>query len=252
MSRCSIALAPAAALFAGLVLSLLTLDPSPAAAQTPDGETPAVEDICTQWGMTGKVNGLCNAYCEAMDCDAAEPHASERACDRVLGKIETALAGAPFPTCKDVDDDGVPNGIDNCPDTANADQADADGNGVGDACDVEVTCPCFGVGGAPADTAAWISHAEGFYAFSPLPEPPLGELCTPARYFRNVDGLLAMDLVVRATSCESRVVNIYGVFPEHSVLQPIDDRERLACMQAMESIQAADPLHVCPVGDPND
>jgi len=34
----------------------------------------------------------------------------------------------------DTDGDGVPDSSDNCPDTANADQLDTDGNGVGDAC----------------------------------------------------------------------------------------------------------------------
>ena len=34
----------------------------------------------------------------------------------------------------DLDGDGVPNGTDNCVNTPNADQADADGNGIGDAC----------------------------------------------------------------------------------------------------------------------
>lgn len=36
----------------------------------------------------------------------------------------------------DVDDDGVANDVDNCPTIANADQADNDGDGIGDACDV--------------------------------------------------------------------------------------------------------------------
>ena len=35
----------------------------------------------------------------------------------------------------DNDNDGVINSLDNCPDTANADQADTDGDGIGDACD---------------------------------------------------------------------------------------------------------------------
>ena len=35
---------------------------------------------------------------------------------------------------KDMDSDGVADASDNCPATANTNQADADGNGVGDAC----------------------------------------------------------------------------------------------------------------------
>src|SRR4051794_26841882 len=35
---------------------------------------------------------------------------------------------------RDTDDDGVFDASDNCPDAANADQADADGDGIGDAC----------------------------------------------------------------------------------------------------------------------
>lgn len=36
-------------------------------AQTPDGTTPAEETICD--GLEGAAFGLCNAYCEAKDCD---------------------------------------------------------------------------------------------------------------------------------------------------------------------------------------
>ncbi|MDQ7007512.1 MAG: FG-GAP-like repeat-containing protein [Acidobacteriota bacterium] len=39
--------------------------------------------------------------------------------------------------CGDVDEDGVRNGVDNCPAVANADQLDTDGDGAGDACDCD-------------------------------------------------------------------------------------------------------------------
>jgi hypothetical protein len=41
----------------------------------------------------------------------------------------------------DADGDGVPNSIDNCPSTANANQSDVDGDGLGDACDPNSFAP---------------------------------------------------------------------------------------------------------------
>lgn len=38
------------------------------------------------------------------------------------------------PSADDIDGDGVPNGADNCPEISNNDQADADGDGIGDVC----------------------------------------------------------------------------------------------------------------------
>ena len=52
-------------------------------AHTPDGETPAVETVCEDAGLTGAAFGLCNAYCEAMDCDHPDSAASPKACQKV-------------------------------------------------------------------------------------------------------------------------------------------------------------------------
>jgi len=51
------------------------------------------------------------------------------------------LAGAP-PT--DLDNDGIPDAYDNCPEVANPDQTDTDGDGFGDACDESSDCACHG------------------------------------------------------------------------------------------------------------
>lgn len=66
-------------------------------SQTPDGMTPAEEEVCD--GLEGAAYGLCNAYCEAMDCDGLEPQASEKACFKVLEKFENKT-GEPMPPCQ--------------------------------------------------------------------------------------------------------------------------------------------------------
>jgi len=59
-------------------ISLLALALGPAGAAfaqgTPDGVTPAVEQICSN--LRGASFGLCVAYCEANDCDL-EPGSKE-------------------------------------------------------------------------------------------------------------------------------------------------------------------------------
>ena len=97
-------------LFALFALVLLaTLAPGTAVASTPDGETPAVEDVCAD--ESGAAFGLCNAYCEAMDCELGfdgepYPHASQTAClkvearylqitGRVLYELQCGTAACP-------------------------------------------------------------------------------------------------------------------------------------------------------------
>jgi hypothetical protein len=109
-------------------------------AQTPDGQTPADETVCEEAKLGGVLKGLCNAYCEAMDCDA-DPNANINACESVHGKFLKKSGGIELPCVvppvPDTDGDSVPDDVDNCAYTPN-DQADADGDGIGDACD---NCP---------------------------------------------------------------------------------------------------------------
>jgi hypothetical protein len=143
--------------------ALLSLSSAPALATTPDGQTPAEETICDLF--SGASWGLCNAYCEAMDCDSPEARASDQACARVLDRFQ-AQSGGINPPCLpldgtdtdgdsvpddtdlcvfvsdpqqfDTDGDGTGDFCDNCPLLENGDQADADRDGAGDSCDI---CP---------------------------------------------------------------------------------------------------------------
>lgn len=73
--------------------ALLTLAGS-AWARTPDGQPPSVETVCD--AEVGAAFGLCNAYCEAMDCDSPNHRASDRAC-QVVGENFTERTGRPLP-----------------------------------------------------------------------------------------------------------------------------------------------------------
>lgn len=59
---------------------------SPAMASTPDGQTPAQEDVCD--GLVDAEYGTCVAYCEAMDCDSPDTKASDKACANKIKKWE--------------------------------------------------------------------------------------------------------------------------------------------------------------------
>ena len=67
-----------------LLIALLTalLIPISASAQPR-----ADESVCD--GLSGASWGLCNAYCEVMDCESENPNASSTACQNVLSKYKT-------------------------------------------------------------------------------------------------------------------------------------------------------------------
>ena len=60
---------------------------------TPDDLPPPLENICDL--TTGAANGLCTAYCEAMDCDSDDPYASDQACQKVSDNFWRLTGGLP-------------------------------------------------------------------------------------------------------------------------------------------------------------
>jgi len=68
------------------------------------------------------------------------------ACDDCPDDADKVVPGVCGCGVADIDSDldGVENCIDNCPAVANPDQLDSDGDGVGDACEPVVECPCKG------------------------------------------------------------------------------------------------------------
>lgn len=80
-----------------LALGLLLICSGMAVAQTPDWMTPSEETICDT--ETGAAFGLCNAFCEAMDCDSANAQASPTACSKVKAKFAN-ITGRDFLPCE--------------------------------------------------------------------------------------------------------------------------------------------------------
>src|SRR5512139_705262 len=79
------------AALAALVALLVTLHPGALSAKTPDGAPPSQETVCS--GLTGAAFGLCNAYCEAQDCDV-HPRPS---CPVLRRNFEKLTGSAVFP-----------------------------------------------------------------------------------------------------------------------------------------------------------
>jgi len=123
-------------------IGLLVYLPSTAITQTADGETPAEEDVCD--GLSGRSYGLCNAYCEAMDCESSDPQASDDACDKVLGKFMDATGGDE-PPCTGGGTD-ICSGLQQCNNTVGC----KTGTGQSGKCGIDRfsgNCLCIGVSG---------------------------------------------------------------------------------------------------------
>lgn len=103
----------------------------------------------------------------------------------------------PPPQDTDADDDGVDDADDNCPDVSNADQADADGDSLGDLCDPNAFAPAVdqqapdanGDEGDTLGTAGSFSDADGNASLEL--SVPVG---TPGTFTDNGDGSFAWSL----------------------------------------------------------
>ncbi len=110
---------------------------SPSATQYINGITPTDKDGD---GVEDKDDNCPNVFNPIRPMDNGKQPDTDAdgigdACDKCpLATGETCMR----PSADDIDDDGVPNGTDNCPELANPDQLDDDKDGKGNACDV---CP---------------------------------------------------------------------------------------------------------------
>jgi hypothetical protein len=77
-----------------LVFGILFIGTGGVSAKTPDGQTPSQETVCDN--ETGAAYGLCNAYCEAMDCTDPNQRASDQGCESVRENFERKT-GRPLP-----------------------------------------------------------------------------------------------------------------------------------------------------------
>jgi hypothetical protein len=78
-------------LIAACVLALVVALAGTALTKTPDKQPPSTETACT--GLFGAARGLCNAYCQAQDCDVHE----RPSCANLRKQFQKQTGSAKFP-----------------------------------------------------------------------------------------------------------------------------------------------------------
>ena len=122
---------------------------SPNRRVEPVGAVPGIDTV--DYG-----NRECGTVVATAD-DVADDGAAGEA-DNVHSDVEELVV----PECgADRDADGVDDGSDNCPDEPNADQADADGDAIGDACEPSPGHIVFASDRAGAGFDIWIMNSDG-------------------------------------------------------------------------------------------
>ena len=124
-------------LFVLVVVWAVSLLAAGAFAQTPDGRTPAEESVCTDAGLTGAAFGLCNAYCEAQDCDVHD----RPSCERLRKNFAKHTGTRVFPCDPFCGDGEVNQDFEECDDGNNEDCDGCSANCGEEFCGDGMLCP---------------------------------------------------------------------------------------------------------------
>ena len=171
----------------------------------------------------------------------------------LAGLVLAACTANGGPQPKDTDGDGIPDNFDNCPTVPNPDQADSNGNGIGDACD---TGSGGGGGGAAVCTEAIVGGG------STAVNQPTGSqtclVCTVTGVANLVDGdptnfavidqtlaLLTGSIGITVTA-QPGIVFPSGQIPGYTLSVP---KATLATAQALPNLTISTLLNGTATGD---
>ena len=129
----------------GLLLFVAAAGWGTSLAEARTGHTRTPENsVCAGPEVPRGLQGICQSYCEALDCDGSGLVNAAHRCESLL-QTYVRRSGGLLPPCLSIDSDGdgTEDIFDNCPAVFNPSQFDADSDGRGDECDNCVFDPNF-------------------------------------------------------------------------------------------------------------
>jgi cysteine-rich repeat protein len=219
-------------------------------AQTPDGETPAYEDECDS--LDGAAYGLCNAFCEAKDCDEAAEETGHQSCDRLKEKFTELTQEEYFP-CEEYCGDGVLDEGEDCDDGNNNEY---------DGCDsyCEVTCPCTDSIYNNYNGLSIEDMIQDHVEYVPISGQELMYNTCSDNPGTNFDYAQYLQYVTPTSIPYSSYVELYMHYPSPAVCdfarveetnviiyvsQDLTNAQTIACESDIFDIQFTDPLGAC-------